>query len=39
MSRKKKKFEDLKDLVVSFRLYFIVANDSLCISSMYYLLL
>jgi hypothetical protein len=39
MSWKKKEFEDLEDLVVSFRLYFIIAGDSLCISIMYYLLL
>jgi hypothetical protein len=35
----KKDFEDLEDLVVSFRLYFVIAGDSLCISTMYYLLL
>jgi hypothetical protein len=39
MSWKKKEFEDLEDLVVSFRLYFIIVGDSLCISTMYYLLL
>jgi hypothetical protein len=39
MSWKKKEFEDLKDLLVSFRLYFIIIGDSLCISTMYYLLL
>jgi hypothetical protein len=39
MSWKKKEFEDLKDLVVSFRLYFVIARDSLCISTMYYLCL
>jgi hypothetical protein len=39
MSWKKKEFEDLEDLVVSFRLYFVIAGDSLCISTMYYLLL
>jgi hypothetical protein len=39
MSWKKKEFEDLEDLVVSFRFYFIIAGDSLCISTMYYLLL
>jgi hypothetical protein len=39
MSLKKKDFEDLEDLVVSFRLYFVIAGDSLCISTMYYLLL
>jgi hypothetical protein len=39
MSWKKKKFEDLEDLLVSFRLYFVIARDSLCISTMHYLLL
>jgi hypothetical protein len=39
MSWKKKEFEDLEDLLVSFRLYFVIAGDSLCISTMYYLLL
>jgi hypothetical protein len=39
MSWKKKEFEDLKDLLVSFRLYFVIAEDNLCISIMYYLLL
>jgi hypothetical protein len=39
MSWKKKKFEDLEGLLVSFRLYFVIARDSLCISTMYYLLL
>jgi hypothetical protein len=39
MSWKKKEFEDLEDLVISFRLYFVIARDSLCISTMYYLLL
>jgi hypothetical protein len=39
MSWKKKEFEDLEDLVVSFRLYFLIAEDSLCISTVYYLLL
>jgi hypothetical protein len=39
MSWKKKEFEDLEDLLVSFGLYFIIARDSLCISTMYYLLL
>jgi hypothetical protein len=38
MSWKKKEFEDLEDLVVSFRLYFVLAEDSLCISTVYYLL-
>jgi hypothetical protein len=31
--------EDLENLLVSFRFYFIIAEDSLCISTMYYLLL
>jgi hypothetical protein len=39
MSWKNKEFEDLEDLVVSFRLYFVIARDSLCISIIYYLLL
>jgi hypothetical protein len=39
MSWKKKEFEDLEDLRVSIRLYFVIARDSLCISTMYYLLL
>jgi hypothetical protein len=37
--RKKKEFEDLEDLLVSFRLYFIIDKDSLCISTIYYLFL
>jgi hypothetical protein len=32
MSWKKKEFEDLEDLLISFRLYFVIAKDSLCIS-------
>jgi hypothetical protein len=36
---KKKEFEDLEDWLVSFRLYFVIAEDNLCISIMYYLLL
>jgi hypothetical protein len=36
---KKKEFEDLEDLVVYFRLYFVIARDTLCISTMYYLFL
>jgi hypothetical protein len=32
---KKKEFEDLEDLLVSFKLNFICAKDSLCISTMY----
>jgi hypothetical protein len=39
ISWKKKEFEDLEDLIVSFRLYLVIAEDSLCISIMYYLLL
>jgi hypothetical protein len=39
MSWKKKEFEDLKKLVISFKLYFVIAENSLCISTMYYLLL
>ena len=39
VSWKKKEFEDLEDLLVSFRLYFVIAGDSLCISTMYYMLL
>jgi hypothetical protein len=38
-SRKKKEFEDLKNLLVSFRLYFVIAGDGSYISTMYYLLL
>jgi hypothetical protein len=32
MSWKKKEFEDLEDLLASFRLYFVIAGDSLYIS-------
>jgi hypothetical protein len=39
MSWKKKEFEDLEDLLISFRLYFVIAEDSLCISTIYYLFL
>jgi hypothetical protein len=39
MSWKKKEFEDLEDLLISFRLYFVIAGDTLYISTMYYLLL
>jgi hypothetical protein len=39
MSWKKKEFEDPEDLLISFRLYFVIAGDSLCISTIYYLLL
>jgi hypothetical protein len=36
---KKKKIEDLEDLLLSFRLYFVIVGVSSCISTMYYLLL
>jgi hypothetical protein len=39
VSWKKKEFKDLKDLLVSFRLYFVIVKDSSCISAMHYLLL
>jgi hypothetical protein len=39
VSWKKKKFEDLEDLLVSFRLYFSIVKDNSCNSTMYYLLL
>jgi hypothetical protein len=39
VSSKKKEFEDLKDLLVSFRLYFVIIKDSSCNSTIYYLLL
>ena len=39
VSWRKKEFEDLEDLLVSFKLYFVIAEDSLCIFTMYYLLL
>jgi hypothetical protein len=39
VSWKKKEFEDVEDLLVSFRLYFVIGKDSSCISTMYYLLL
>jgi hypothetical protein len=39
VSWKKKEFEDFKDLLVSFGLYFVIVEVSLCISTMYYLLL
>jgi hypothetical protein len=39
ISWKKKYFEDLEDLLVSFRFYFIITEDSLYISTMYYLIL
>ena len=37
VSWKKEKFEDLEDLLVSFRLYFVIAGDSSC-NSYYFLL-
>jgi hypothetical protein len=36
---KKKEFEDLEDLLLSFGLYFVIVEVSSCISTMYYLLL
>jgi hypothetical protein len=36
---KKKEIEDLKDLLQSFRLYFVIVGITSCISTMYYLLL
>jgi hypothetical protein len=39
ISWEKKEFEDLEDLLIFFRLYFIITRGSLCISTMYYLLL
>jgi hypothetical protein len=36
---KKKEFENLEDLLIYFRLYFVIAGDALYISTMYYLLL
>ena len=36
---KKKEIEDLEDLLLSFRLYFVIVGVSSCISTMYYLLL
>jgi hypothetical protein len=39
VSWKKKFFEDLEDLLVYFRLYFVIVKDNSCISTMYYLLL
>jgi hypothetical protein len=32
-----KEYADFKDLFVSFRLYFIIDEDNLCISTTYYL--
>jgi hypothetical protein len=37
-SWKKDDFEDLDNLLVSFRLCFVIAEDILCIFTMYYLL-
>jgi hypothetical protein len=39
VSWKKKEFEDLEDVLVSSRLYFVIVDVSSCISTMYYLLL
>jgi hypothetical protein len=39
VSWKKKEFEDLEDLLVFFRLYFVIIKDSSCNSTIYYLLL
>jgi len=39
VSWKKEEFEDLEDLLVSFRVYFIIVGVNLCISIMYYLFL
>jgi hypothetical protein len=39
VSWKKKEFEDLENLLVSFRFYFVIVEVSSCISTMYYLLL
>jgi hypothetical protein len=39
MSWKKKEFEDLENLLVSFIFYFVIVKDSSCNSTMYYLLL
>jgi hypothetical protein len=36
VSWEKKEFEDFKDLLVSFRLYFVIVKDSSCISTIYY---
>jgi hypothetical protein len=38
VSWKKKEFEDLEVLLVSFGLYFVIVEVSSCISTMYYLL-
>ena len=37
MSWKKEEFEDLEDLLVSFRLYIVITGVGSCISTMYYL--
>jgi hypothetical protein len=34
---KKKEYKDFKDLLVSFRRFFIIDEANLCISTMYYL--
>jgi hypothetical protein len=39
MSLKKKEFEHLKKLLISFRFYFIIVEVRSCISTIYYLLL
>jgi hypothetical protein len=39
VSWKKKEFKDLEDLLVSFKLYFVIVKDSSCNSTIYYLLL
>lgn len=39
VSWNKKEFEDLKDLLVSFRLYFVIIEVSSCMSTVYYSLL
>jgi hypothetical protein len=36
---KEKEFENLEDLLVSFKLYFVIVEDNSCISRIYYLLL
>jgi hypothetical protein len=36
---KKKEFKDLKDLLISFRLYFVMAQDNSYIFTMYYLII
>jgi hypothetical protein len=37
--KKIQEFEDIEDLLVFFRLYFVIVGASSCISTMYYLLL